>query len=153
MACPCPGGRAAVSGAEGWSWAGEKEKKRRDGGWDRNKGHRQDLGVWCGEWEWGRQRGKQSQKARLEGAGSRGKHSSSLTFEQRVSAISASFFFFFWPLCMWDLSSPIRYPLSPLHWELGVLITGPPGKSLLLYLMNLCWFHSSTFRGKCFYVS
>ena len=31
-ACPCPGGRAAVSGAEGWSWAGEKEKKWRDGG-------------------------------------------------------------------------------------------------------------------------
>ena len=37
-ACPCPGGRAAVSGAEGWSWAGEKEKKRRDGGWDRRQG-------------------------------------------------------------------------------------------------------------------
>ena len=37
-ACPCPGARAAVSGAEGWSWAGEKEKKRRDGGWDRRQG-------------------------------------------------------------------------------------------------------------------
>ena len=37
-ACPCQGGRAAVSGAEGWSWAGEKEKKRRDGGQDRRQG-------------------------------------------------------------------------------------------------------------------
>ena len=111
MASPCPGGRAAVSGAEGWSWAGQKEKKRRDGGWDRNKGHRQDLGVWCGEWEWGRQRGKQSRKARLEGAGSRGKHSSSLTFEQRVSAITV--FSFFPSLGLWDFSSPTRDQLVP----------------------------------------
>ena len=32
---------------------------------------------------------------------------------------------------MWDLSSPTRdLNLRPLHWELGVLTTGPPRKSL-----------------------
>ena len=62
MACPCPGRRAAVSGAEGWSWAGEKEKKRRDGGWDRNKGHRQDLGVWLGNGNGGDSEGSKAGK-------------------------------------------------------------------------------------------
>ena len=54
---------------------------------------------------------------RLEGAGSCEKHSNyltfeqSLTFEQRVNAITAFlFFFFFWLVFMWDLSSPIRDP-------------------------------------------
>ena len=75
----------------GWG-EGEEEE-----GWGmgQEQGTQTGPGSMVGEWEWGRQRGKQSRKARLEGAGSRGKHSSSLTFEQRVSAINASFFFFF----------------------------------------------------------
>lgn len=61
-ACPCPGGRAAVSGAEGWSWAGEKEKKRRDGGWDR----RQGTQIGPGSVVWGMGMGETPREAKLE---------------------------------------------------------------------------------------
>ena len=38
---------------------------------------------------------------------------------------------------MWDLSSLTRESnLGPLHWESGVLTTGPPGKSLDLIFKN-----------------
>ena len=61
-ACPCPGGRAAVSGAEGWSWAGEKEKKRRDGGSDR----RQWTQTGPGSAVWGMGMGETPREAKLE---------------------------------------------------------------------------------------
>lgn len=37
---------------------------------------------------------------------------------------------FVWPGGTWDLSSPIRIKLVPLHRNHGVLTTGPPGNSL-----------------------
>ena len=50
------------------------------------------------------------------------------------SMASRNFFFFFnllvAPCSMWDLSSPTRdQPLTPCNANLGVLTTGPPGKS------------------------
>ena len=36
--------------------------------------------------------------------------------------------------CMWDLVPPPGTEPGPLHWEHGVLPTGPPGKSLDLCL-------------------
>ena len=40
-------------------------------------------------------------------------------------------FFFFSSCCMWNLQLPDQGSnLGLLHWELGVLVTGPPGKSL-----------------------
>ena len=35
---------------------------------------------------------------------------------------------------MWDLVPDQRSKLGPLHWEHGVLATGPPGKSLVCVL-------------------
>ena len=62
----------------GW---GEGEEEEGWGIGQATRGYRQDLGVQCGEWEWGRHQGKQGWKARLEGAGSCGKHSNYLTIE------------------------------------------------------------------------
>ena len=92
----------------GW---GEGEEEEGWGIGQATRGYRQDLGVWCGEWEWGRHQGKQSWKARLEGAGGCGKHSNYLTFEQRVSAITV--FSFFRSLGLWDFSSPTGDQLVP----------------------------------------
>ena len=39
---------------------------------------------------------------------------------------------------MWDLNFPDQgLNLDPLHWERGVLATGPPGKSLNEYFIWL----------------
>ena len=42
---------------------------------------------------------------------------------------------------LWDLSSPTRdRTRAPLHWERGVLTTGPPGKSLTADILQvLVW--------------
>ena len=49
------------------------------------------------------------------------------------------------PHVMWDLSSPIReLNLRPLHWKGGVLIPGPPGKSLPLDFYKHRWWGSLT---------
>ena len=46
--------------------------------------------------------------------------------------------FLYWPCSMWDLSSLTREQrsnLSPLHWKLRVLTTGPPGSSLSFFFI------------------
>ena len=40
---------------------------------------------------------------------------------------------------MWDLVPWSGIEHSPLHWECGVLVTAPPGKSHLSYLFKLCY--------------
>ena len=42
---------------------------------------------------------------------------------------------------MWDLVPWPGIKLEPLHWELGVLATGPPGESQLLgfWMFTVCW--------------
>ena len=39
---------------------------------------------------------------------------------------------------MWDLIPEKGLNLGPLHWELGVLAPGPPGKSPVATLYILC---------------
>ena len=63
------------------------------------------------------------------------------------------FLFFFWPRCMWDLSSPTKdWTLTPALGSEG-LTTGPPGKSPGLWFIGglicftNCWEHSSEQAG------
>ena len=45
---------------------------------------------------------------------------------------------------LWDLASWPGIELGPLHWELGVLATGPPGKSLnILFCYIFTYFNAS----------
>ena len=58
-----------------------------------------------------------------------------------------SFFFFFWPHCMWDLSSVTRnWKWGPHKWKYQVLSTGQQGNSLVICLMysSVCMFIPSS---------
>ena len=54
----------------------------------------------------------------------------SLLCEVSVQILCSLYFFFFWPLSMWDPSSLMRNGTHVLlHWKCRVLTTGPSGKS------------------------
>ena len=56
----------------------------------------------------------------------------------RLLNFASDYYFFFFLLCQVLIAAcGIQFPdqganLGPLHWELGVLVTGPPGKSLMI---------------------
>ena len=52
-----------------------------------------------------------------------------------VGSLVATFgiFFLFFNCVMWHLVSWPRIEPGPLQWDLGLLITGPPGKSLMVH--------------------
>ena len=49
-------------------------------------------------------------------------------------------FFLFWPRLAAGIPRPGIGNKCCLHWELGILITGLPGKSLKMNLSSLCTF-------------
>ena len=72
-----------------------------------------------------------------------GRKESDMTWQLNNNKYSWCYFqiqFFFYWLCfhsMWDLEFPNRrLNLSALQWKLGVLTSGPPGKSFRHYFIS-----------------
>ena len=76
-----------------------------------------------------------------------------------MTVLSGRYFFFFFLLHQMACRILVPWPGTepvPLHWKLGVLATGPPGKSLYIYfhsvysLSHCRHIPSSTFLGVCY---
>ena len=61
-------------------------------------------------------------------------HQRNFAPEESALVFSFSFSFFFWPYCIWRLSSLTRYQPVTLQWKRDVSTTGLPGNSPLVLL-------------------